>query len=183
MAVIVVVGPDKAGKTTLVNYLRKDRDFRFMYYKGMPSPTTAEAVQLVDSLLTFWSQDRDHWVCDRLPFPDEMVYRPVVEGIEPVEMKLAQPELERRFNELGSLLIYVTASLETLRNRYEALGGDDFLPFDKVPRILEAYQQFFSTTTVRHIEIDTDIADEESAYCIAKEAFEDLLEDLALRAL
>lgn len=135
----VIEGPDGAGKTTLINALRRDKRLHFwVLYQSRP-PDTANAV--ID--LLNWVSRRSphqHLVMDRHPAISEPIYGPIFRGTN----------LLHGFNNLlmlrdVDLFVYCRPSLEAIcaaieKTRNEQMKG---VP-DHILKLVEAYDTRFA---------------------------------------
>jgi GTPase SAR1 family protein len=147
---IIVIGPDKAGKTTLVQKLKH---FGYETRKAVRIEDRKQMAEAINNLLNT-TGDTENLVLDRWYYPDECIYEPVIKGT-PHRLVGLESSIEKALNRMHTLLLYVTASEEVLTRRFEADGGDPYVSANNLGDILNAYEEFLSQTTLPFKIIDT----------------------------
>ena len=153
--IVIVTGPDRAGKTTLVNNLRNWVNFD-VYYKGVAPKSHADADDALWELLMDKLQNStQRFLCDRLPYPDDLIYSPIVVGSPNPFITQALPVVERVLRSMSPFFIHVTCPLPTLRQRWKDLGEDSYVTLEQNEAIWSDYHAFFKNTSFPHTRIDT----------------------------
>ncbi len=172
--VVVVVGPDGAGKTTVVEHVV---DILSLQYRKASAPKNqGELFEKINSFLNEkeFEQKGKHLVWDRWYYPDDIVYLPVVQkkkSLLPTYAKI----IENRLARFRTVFLYVCADLEVLEARYDR-DGDWYIAKDHLKDILQNYEDFFATTTLPYFRLDTTEVDKSvtkrRAEIMIKEAIE-----------
>jgi hypothetical protein len=112
MPLVVVEGPDGAGKSTLATRLLKRTGLPTLLVKRSGPPGDVETLLLQSRWIKEQGESPLNILCDRHPIISECIYRPVVrrEGPAPWTVEDAAPALTRR----DVLLIYCRPTYETL---------------------------------------------------------------------
>jgi hypothetical protein len=77
---IVVEGPDGAGKSTLIESARQKKEYFVRWQSSGPPPDLKTVIQVLFWLSSF---PKDvHVVCDRIPCISDRVYGPILRGID-----------------------------------------------------------------------------------------------------
>lgn len=151
---IIFEGPNRSGKTTLLdNYLSMwdDSDLRV---KGVASKTSREGLEnLWKTLHGIRSAARVrgehdhpqfHTFLDRLEFPSDLVYRPIIEKQDSVDITKHSQLIIDTLNELNAIFVYVTASPAVIQERYKELGEHYHAGgLDHIDAINKAYAREF----------------------------------------
>ncbi len=149
---ILVVGPDKAGKTTLVQSL--SRVFGLNCRKAVRIPDPDERLRRA---LQWWFFDlplTDDIIMDREIFPDDLVYEPLIEG-KSSPLRNGELLFSRQAKKLNVLTLFVYADLSTIQQRYKQTGGDSYVPLDRIPKIVALYDHYLRLYDIPHIKINT----------------------------
>lgn len=121
---IVVVGPNRAGKTTLIQKLRPILEMvtgeEHRLYKGL-APTDLEAGMRETWKVLRWAMNQNI-IADRLPYPDDIVYRPIIEKQSVAILEEEGDVYNPFFKLVDTRIIYLTASLDVIKERYDDLG-------------------------------------------------------------
>jgi GTPase SAR1 family protein len=157
MPIVAIVGPDGAGKTTIVEALRSKLDCD--YHKGSYEPPD----KMVHTLVEVISRARPSRIllCDRLHYPDDIVYSRAVRNI-PSTLEFVVPLCEYVLRENDTFLLYVNAGLHVLKLRLLARGDDYVKDLSVLPLIQRYYEDFLSRTRLPYKVIDTSWADPET---------------------
>jgi len=163
--IVIVAGPDRSGKTTLVRILGE-----IFGVTPRKACCIADDGETIAAVATYLREETELYkplysgphkplqppiLWDRWWYPDDVIYRAVAEGRESILLPYAQV-IEQQLKRLQTVVLHVTASQETLEARYKQLGEDDYLPKSKLPALLEAYERFFLDTKLPAYRICTD---------------------------
>ena len=157
---VIVIGPDGSGKTTLTKQLAEITSMKYIKcdYRQEDKP------ELAKKLLT----DNIDVIYDRFYFPDDLVYSRVQNIILEDEYLDNLCNVFPLLQQLNAIIIYVDASLETLKERSKA-WADDYIQVAQLHRIKDEYkiilQMFEEDTDIPIIRVDTtDVAVSTPAY-------------------
>lgn len=130
--IIVLEGPDLAGKTTYARSLEREG---FEYHHSGPLTGSAREAYLepLDGMAT-----GDH-VLDRWHL-GELFYGPLLRGESKVDAALLG-DIEVRLTELGALRFIVTAPLDEIIRRH-AERGDDLLSLEQIKQAHAFYEDW-----------------------------------------
>lgn len=135
---IIVEGPDKAGKTTLCREIAERFGYDYVHF-GAPGPDPAK--EYADFLLNL----KKPTVCDRFLY-GELVYGPLLRG-KSIITPLQKTVLERLCRFRGALLIHASTSLELITKRILDEGD----PLITVDQNAAAYWAFIKVMREAHI--------------------------------
>lgn len=149
---VIVEGPDKAGKTTLVRGLAQIFNARVEKHVHEPDDVILKRVE------ELMSNDVEKPVIyDRWYSISDPIYSPVMRN-KPSVLADKLPRIERRLNELGAILLLLTFRRpEIAVNRFYKSGGDDYVTAEQLVEIIRGYDNF--TTSLRCIRIYVDELD------------------------
>ncbi len=156
--ILIFEGPDKAGKSTIIEKLREGMLYNrncVVVKHSHPKDSAfliKEIKKLADSYPYLGLEGLI--IFDRWYLPSDIVYSPVVLQ-RPSILEPYISNVERLLISRGAAYVYTTASLDVLLKRYDELG-DDYITREQLKEILERYEYFFSLTQVPHIDIVTD---------------------------
>lgn len=170
---VIVTGPDRAGKTTLIDYLTKSINFDY-FHKGLAPADKYEAeASLWSFLRTVINNPHKRYLCDRLNFPDDIIYRPVIENETSGIIHEKQHEITEVLCHMKAFFVYVTADLKTLTQRWNVLGDDSYVTLKQNEVIWAKYELFFATTKIPHVRIDTSLLTPQEANEVALNALKE----------
>ena len=163
----IVVGPDKAGKTSLIKDLRKY--YGWQSTKFSKDDATVERVYSALDSMSHLSKDIPY-VFDRFPYPDDFVYSKVLEHKDSILVS-HRKEIERKLSHIGATLVFVFASRDTIERRYQIEGGDEYTPLAAIEPLIRGYFNFIFSTFLPVIVVDTTaMSVEQSVEYFRKEA-------------
>jgi len=169
---VIVTGPDRAGKTTLVSKLQEQIYFNIIH-KGVAPKTDTEANEVLWDILVFRLKNMDKsFLCDRLNYPDDLIYSPIVTGTNNSLMERDQAAIERVLKQIDPFFVYVTCDIDTLSQRWLELGEDPYVSWEQTVAIHALYEHFFANTEYPYIRIDTSIHDSYDTSDITRVAIE-----------
>ena len=105
--IIVVEGPDNAGKTTLVNWLASVTGMA-VQHSGGPGKSPEEISNRCHRLL-----EMDNVIFDRFPLISDRVYAPILRGVDNFTPE-SLAEISRRLRQRRSLIIYCRPKRDVL---------------------------------------------------------------------
>ena len=151
--IIIVEGPDRAGKSGIVNELYSCIDtVRVKAVKRQAKATLLATKMHLD--LFELNKDRD-FLCDRLNITSERVYAPLIDQKPIIYTDEQIKRVERRLNKLNAFIIMVKARKEVIMRRYRTMGEDDYVPKDKIRGALRAYESLAEKTSLPVRWVDT----------------------------
>lgn len=153
---IILEGPDGAGKTTLADSLRatlvdhcRVEDLVEVRHSG---PPTRHPLVEYELALTEYRPDRDwHIVCDRWHL-GELIY-PHILGRKTVYDEAMHWHIEKFLTSRGALVVYVQRDLDVLTKTLMQ-RGDDYVTVDVLPKIVDAYDRILATPHVLTLHTD-----------------------------
>jgi len=149
--IAIVVGSDKSGKSTLVERLRID----YGWWVSKFSKDDAKILKVLRCIeLISYLASKCSLVLDRFPYPDDLVYSPVVEG-KPSKLEPYKEYIDRALCKAGVVLVHLFANPYVISHRYAAQGGDLYLPLEKVESIVRRYREVLGNSKMPWTEIDT----------------------------
>ena len=153
---VILIGPDKSGKSTIARELNEE--FGWSVYKGLPVPPDKLFAQIKNVLHQL--EREGNLICDRFHYPDDLMYAPIVDGHESwLEDK--RDDLEWALNKYRTLLVYVYADENMIDRRYTSAVEDKhkyYMPIEKIPKLIEAYEEFVKVTKLPVLRVDTSYA-------------------------
>lgn len=143
--VIIIEGVDGTGKTTLANYLHELTGYELQKYSNHVGWAEAVGITLARTFCKF-----DHSIIyDRHHFPSNLIYGKIINGYihpKPVFVWYIN-DVQKRLEELNTVMILCTASIETLERRLEKAHTTErssyIVPFEKIRNLRESYEAFF----------------------------------------
>lgn len=161
---LIVTGPDLAGKSTIVSSL--NRSFRpDVLHKGVRPKDSEEAEATLWRVLFDHVRNNKSYICDRLNYPDELIYASIFSKGEHQAQRLIDQEagIVRMLKEMHAYTIYVTAPPEVILERLKK-RGDEHIDASMVHDIDAAYEKHFENYPLPYTRIDTSIYNEHNAF-------------------
>lgn len=151
--IIIMGGPDKAGKTTLVKHLKEY--FSAIECKGtVLEPETLSAI--TESYIDMFERNTDtNFICDRFNLIDDRVYSPIIENRPAAYTKEEIEDFEKRLLKLKTIFISVTADYDTIVERYEKANGDPYTSLACIKDLQKQYNKIREETLLPSVEVDT----------------------------
>ena len=153
--ILIFEGPDNGGKSTICKLLTEQYEVNFDKFIRHHNPTE----MLIQVMETLQHPEERGWdkgvtVLDRWYYPsdinNERVYTGEVSILEPYRKRI-----EDALKKLDTHLIYVVAPIEVIKERYDK-RGDEFVGFDQIAEVYEAYIKFMEETSLPVMMIYTD---------------------------
>jgi deoxyadenosine/deoxycytidine kinase len=146
--VIILLGPDKAGKSTLCSALRKEYPW-LNYNKGLRIERLFDMMKYDEDLLKKIQADVNPWILDRFHYPDESIYCKLSRNSDlPADVKLWYDHVVvSTLQRLNALFIYCFADTNVLSARFKASGETD-IKEDWLPQLRSAYDNWASSCLV-----------------------------------
>lgn len=144
---IILEGPDLAGKSTLAAELQAFIAVRFpedhvtLLHRG--PPTSHPLHEYVTPLLDYWPTGREHIICDRWHY-GELIY-PMVTGRKTAMNDGVFRYVEAFLAAKGALLVHVDADAQDIMDRYR-FRGDATQSLDTVLRVAQTYRDHMPRT-------------------------------------
>lgn len=156
--VIIIEGPDLAGKSTLVDKLSKE--YPGIVIKVSQRPMTKSKGEMIlfkkhlYSVLDYVNHNRQTKtiVFDRF-YPTEMVYSKVMRGYDSYDDGDFR-DMERVIRARNHLYIYCRPAIEILHERFHS-RGDEHINIENFDELIARYDRFFSETKMNKIQLDT----------------------------
>lgn len=136
---VVVDGPDKSGKTTLVKEIAERFGYDFVHF-GVPGPDPAR--EYADFLLNL----KKPTICDRFLY-GEFVYGPLLRGKSLIK-PLQRTVLERLMRLRGAIVLHAATPLPVIMRRIDQLGDDMITPEQNI-KAYYAFNKVMSEVNVR----------------------------------
>ena len=133
--IIILEGPDGAGKTTLAEKLKKQTGY--MYLRRAQPKTEEEKQRMMEEYVQVIKSGKN-CIFDRCWY-SEMVYGPVMRD-DSVITYPQMYQLERLLTKHGAIVIYCTATKETLWKRCQSRGEDYITDIDTFSKICDGYE-------------------------------------------
>lgn len=124
--IIILTGPDKAGKSTLCANLIKVHP-ELTYIKGVRPTSYEETMERVTKLLETIKNSSNPFIFDRFHYPDELIYsdfnrdNPLPSNVRDWYLNTVVPELKS----IGTSFVYCYADVDVLVKRFLASGETD----------------------------------------------------------
>lgn len=159
---VVFTGPDLAGKSTTIEKIweRFNPDVR---YKGTRPKDSREAEDTLWRVLVDHIRTGNSYICDRFNFPDEIIYARVFGPQPALRLEDQEAGIQRLMMEIGAFFVYMTADIDVLIQRYKD-RGDTHVNEDMIIKAHQNYEDFFHSTQLPYIRIDTTWAVPNQAY-------------------
>lgn len=139
---IVLEGPDHAGKSTYANQLTTGEHKFVRWHKG---PIIASPyVEYMEPLIRYTHQ-RQNIVCDRWHI-GELIYGPILRGSSKLEFDMAE-KLDSFITSIGGIKVYIDTALSTIVSRGHR-QPDDLVNENYLPAVHAFYRQYMR----RHID-------------------------------
>lgn len=148
---IIIVGPDSAGKSTLVEELKGNKLFKkYDFEKGLYETVGKNPLKSVDIIR---EDERKNVIYDRWPIIDDFVYSKIIDGKDSVLSK--EIHVEHIKEVLDNIrVVYVSASLDELQERLTT-RGDEYINLSQLNDIMAEYEKVFKLLKIEPIRIDT----------------------------
>ena len=170
---LILIGPDKAGKSTLARNLHEIFGGALIHAKRIPSQPTLvayvkstmkminEGVDFpIDPKGTEYVNPSHPIIFDRFNYPDDLIYEPIVEG-RPSPLSDITNEIENNLIANKFIFVYVTANWDCILQRYRD-EGDHYVDEEQLIKTYNEYQGFEQRTAVPLVGVNTSYADEAS---------------------
>lgn len=164
---VIFVGPDGAGKTTIAKLVAEKLaaegfTYRKCDYRQEDKPQLAK--ELLDA--------RTNVIYDRFYYPDDIIYNRVQHEKTSEEPMNWDTEYWKSYNDvrdqlcqLNTVIVMVTADMETLKERSKA-WADDYIDVNDLSKIIQLYQRwraYINTLPVIVFDIDNTTGTPEAA--------------------
>lgn len=137
--IIIIEGPDGAGKTTLANKLQKQTGYMLLH-RSQPKSEEEKAKMMAEYMDVLKSGK--NCIMDRCWY-SEMVYGPVMRDAAVISYPQMYA-LERQLARAGGLVIHCTGSLQTLWKRCLTRGEDYIVDKDTFTKIYNGYDELMN---------------------------------------
>lgn len=156
-AIVIVDGPNRAGKTTLVNGLKELFHFDVVFKGNAPATPELAEINTWNMLIEMASTGKSY-LCDRLPYPTDLVYRPVLEGRPSTGLEIARPGMERLMRLMNIFFVFVIADPDELVERHAQMDEHWHIKdVDVVQRLGLAYIDFVNNFALPKSIVNTTI--------------------------
>lgn len=133
--IIIIEGPDGAGKTTLANKIHQQTGYMLLH-RSQPK-SEEEKAKMMDEYLDVIKSGKN-CIMDRCWY-SEMVYGPVMRDAAVISYPQMYT-LERQVARTGGMIIHCTGSLQTLWKRCLSRGEDYIVDKATFTRIYNGYE-------------------------------------------
>lgn len=143
--VILIEGPDGAGKSTLAKSLGERFNAKVVHGGGK----TLNVADYMNRSIEFLAdcRQKELFICDRTTITSSEIYSPIMDGVHP-----APPDVRQRFiaDLCGnvSMLIYCRPSISTLRRRLANLEAKSHKSQEYVDLVKERFDRIISSYDV-----------------------------------
>lgn len=160
---VIIEGVDCAGKSTLIDPLRKV--IRGIFWKITDIPKIGNDADKSKIKRYYWKMietmnhfETTNWIIDRF-FPSELVYSKVKRGYEASDDPEFE-EVEIAIRNRKHLVVYCDPGLDTI---IERLGnrGDDYVVTEELKELYERYDAMYEKLTLNKMRVDTKLPPEE----------------------
>lgn len=153
--IVILVGPDGSGKTTLYHNLQKQLPYAIFEKGTYPGPDPEIREERKNKFKTY-KRLKETVIFDRNSLIDDFVYEPLFSGNDSV---LAEniPEVQELLKD--TKIIYLDCSTAILKKRIKS-RGDEFIGVEQLERIKLNYIRSFVKLDIYPYYIDTGIHDE-----------------------
>lgn len=141
--IIIIEGPDGAGKTALANQLSRQTKYDIVHRS--PPKTDDEKKRMMSEFVSAIKSSKNI-ILDRCWY-SEMVYGPIMRGASVISYP-EMYELEKLLAKAGAIVIYATAPKAALWQRCQKRGEDYITSHATFCQICDAYEQLM--TAVPH---------------------------------
>lgn len=119
-AIIIVDGPNRAGKTTIIEGLKEQFEFDVVF-KGNATATGEEAELNTWNMLIQMINSKKNYLCDRFWYPTDTIYRPIMEGFPSVGLEDSAGGIRRLMSLMNVFFVFVVAEPPDLIARHKQL--------------------------------------------------------------
>lgn len=148
MGLIVVEGPDGAGKTTLIRNLRNSTKRHFLTLHRSGPPGTIANVRAYLELTRHAARSDLPVICDRHPLISEPIYGQVLRGHNLIEQHFSNEFVGDLLRDDVDRIIYCRPRSATIRESLKKEKQLDGIP-EHIDRIIKAYDYY-----IQHLEED-----------------------------
>lgn len=141
---VIFIGPDGAGKTTLIKHIAARTDMSIIKCDYRPQNKVEISLEQLDQNIDV--------IYDRFYYPDDIVYSAVKGDMLPSEVKEQYQEVAAKLAELNPVIFYIDAPIEVLTERSKA-WADDYVSIDDLGRIKSAYHQILKEIEALNIPV------------------------------
>lgn len=154
--IIILTGPDHAGKTTQASIISKQMQLpTFKTSVCKSKQLFDESVQnVIKTRRELDSVDMPVMFLDRFHYPDELIYTPIVENRLSYLEPAGNLYLQRWLQEQKTIFVVLTADINVLINRHRE-RGDYYISEEHLAQIYEQYEKFCADCQMPVIRIDT----------------------------
>lgn len=172
---VILEGPDGGGKSTLCRMLVEQYGAKTEKFVRHPDPEEMRRSVVSTMLRLAKNPPKKLTVYDRWYYPSDVVNEPVYTGNESILAgEMLSGSIEKALNHLGAVLVYVYASKEVLKRRYES-RGDEYVNREDIMWLADEYERFMNRTTLRVIRVDT-------SECSPQTSLNNLVKELGLES-
>ena len=160
--VLLVIGVDKAGKSSMVEVLRQKLRWPILKMSSLKSNEEMAALMAASTALRAISAFKNV-ILDRFPHPDDLVYGPVCDGrTVSVKTKSLHNTLEDIMLTQDTRIVYCTATRATLVDRFTRAKGvdkDDYVNTEMLDALEKGYEAFLKETTLPKVILSSSVMD------------------------
>ena len=164
---IILIGPDKSGKSTLCKKLQKEYS-ELTYSKGSKMPIN-DMIGKVVRLLVEMKTGQKSYIFDRFHYPEELIYGSLNRDSLPFSVShWFVNGVAEKLRDLNAIIIYCFADIDTLKKRFSESDETD-IKVEWYERLLRAYGKWVKRTDFPILKLDSSKLTEEEMFDKAKE--------------
>lgn len=161
---VIVIGPDNAGKSTIIRGIQQTPLKFDTYFKGLAPENPHAAAEAFWKVVKVHLQTGNSYLCDRLYYPDDIIYREVVEpGFKDISTAVYDQEagMMAMLKEIDAFFVLVTASPDTLVAR--GVDNRRYVDAEQLREVKRRYDDLFMSYPLPFTVIDTDVYNKDQA--------------------
>jgi adenylate kinase family enzyme len=139
---VIFLGPDGSGKTTISKDVAQRLGFTYQKCDYRQPRKQELSLNLLKT--------QENMVYDRFYYPDDMIYCKVKDIQQSEEYWSRYEAVDRELNQLNTIIVFITASNEVLKERSK-VWADDYVATTDLPAIKDLYENFLNYTEQTNI--------------------------------
>jgi len=169
---IILIGPDKGGKSTLTTSLKEE----YEYFRRIKCVKPIDVVKQTEDIMRTISNSLYPTILDRFYYPDDLIYNDfnANKEIPPGIIKWYNLYVVDMLKRIGTLFIYCYADIPILVQRFNESGETD-IKVDWLKAIKERYDNWiYSNLFFKPLSLDSGRLSKEKMFSFAKAGIEQL---------